>query len=92
MENHAQLATPSRTPALGSLLLIARDIKLAHSVFALPFAVLAAFMVAPRIESGGIDWVGMAGLLALVLVCMVAASLLISGDQPPVNELDTLSG
>ena len=73
MENHAQLATPSRTPALGSLLLIARDIKLAHSVFALPFAVLAAFMVAPRVESGGIDWAGMAGLLALVLVCMGAA-------------------
>ncbi|NRA57927.1 MAG: 4-hydroxybenzoate octaprenyltransferase [Phycisphaerales bacterium] len=73
MENHAQLATPSRTPALGSLLLIARDIKLAHSVFALPFAVLAAFMIAPRVESGGIDWAGMAGLLALVLVCMVAA-------------------
>ncbi|MGD1917014.1 MAG: 4-hydroxybenzoate octaprenyltransferase [Phycisphaerales bacterium] len=73
MEDHAQLATPSRTPALGSLLLIARDIKLAHSVFALPFAVLAAFMVAPRVESGGIDWAGMAGLLALVLVCMVAA-------------------
>ena len=73
MENHAQLATPRRTPALGSLLLIARDIKLAHSVFALPFAVLAAFMIAPRVESGGIDWAGMAGLLALVLVCMVAA-------------------
>jgi len=53
--------------------LIARDIKLAHSVFALPFAVLGAFVVAPRIEAGGIDWPRMAGLLTLVLVCMVAA-------------------
>ncbi len=66
MSSHAQ-STP------GALTLIARDIKLAHSVFALPFAVLAAFMVAPRVSTGGIDWVRMAGLLALVLVCMVAA-------------------
>jgi 4-hydroxybenzoate polyprenyltransferase len=55
------------------LTLIARDIKLAHSVFALPFAVLAAFMVAPRAATGGLDWPRVAGLLALVLVCMVAA-------------------
>lgn len=53
--------------------LLARDIKLAHSVFALPFAVLAAFMVAPRATTGEIDWRAMAGGLALVLVCMVAA-------------------
>lgn len=56
-----------------AITLIARDIKLAHSVFALPFAVLGAFMVAPRVEAGGIDWPRMAGLLALVLACMVAA-------------------
>lgn len=66
MSSHAQ-------PTPGALTLIARDIKLAHSVFALPFAVLAAFMVAPRVATGGIDWPRMAGLLALVLVCMVAA-------------------
>lgn len=66
MSSHAQ-ATP------GALTLIARDIKLAHSVFALPFAVLAAFMVAPRTATGGVDWSSMAGLLTLVLVCMVAA-------------------
>lgn len=66
MSSHAQ-------PTPGALTLIARDIKLAHSVFALPFAVLAAFMVAPRTETGVIDWPSMAGLLALVLVCMVAA-------------------
>lgn len=66
MSSHAQ-------PAPGALTLIARDIKLAHSVFALPFAILAAFMVAPRTPAGGLDWARMAGLLALVLVCMVAA-------------------
>lgn len=64
---HAAQPTPS------AITLIARDIKLAHSVFALPFAVLGAFMVAPRMEAGGIDWPRMAGLLVLVLVCMVAA-------------------
>lgn len=66
MSSHAQ-------PAPGALTLIARDIKLAHSVFALPFAILAAFMVAPRTPQGGLDWARMASLLALVLVCMVAA-------------------
>ncbi|MFI4917508.1 MAG: 4-hydroxybenzoate octaprenyltransferase [Phycisphaerales bacterium JB060] len=66
MSIHAQTAP-------GALTLIARDIKLAHSVFALPFAILAAFMVAPRTPQGGLDWARLAGLLALVLVCMVAA-------------------
>lgn len=69
MTLHAQTVRP----APGAIALIARDIKLAHSVFALPFAVLGAFMVAPRVGSGGVDWPRMAGLLALVLVCMVAA-------------------
>ena len=71
MSSHAQpagRATPMATAAI-----IAKDIKLAHSVFALPFAVLAAFMVAPRTAAGGIDWSRMAGLMALVLICMVAA-------------------
>jgi 4-hydroxybenzoate polyprenyltransferase len=69
MTTQAQAAPP----APSAITLIARDIKLAHSVFALPFAVLGAFMVAPRLASGGIDWPRMAGLLTLVLVCMVAA-------------------
>lgn len=63
-------ASPSFFEAVS---LIGKDIKLAHSVFALPFALLAAFMVAPRSSGGSIDWGTMAGLLALVLVCMVAA-------------------
>lgn len=72
MTTHAEPA--ARTQSLISVAgIIARDIKLAHSVFALPFAVLAAFMVAPRLPAGDIHWAAMAGLLALVLVCMVAA-------------------
>ena len=47
---------------------LSRDIKLSHTVFALPFALLAAFIAArgwPR-----------AGQVVLVLVCMVAARTL----------------
>ncbi len=49
--------------------LAVRDIKLAHSVFALPFAVLGAFLatVAP------IEWARLGGQLALVVLCMVLA-------------------
>ena len=73
MDANAPPAQPRTPTTLGAAALVARDIKLAHSVFALPFAVLAAFMVAPRSDSGGILWASMAGLLALVVVCMVAA-------------------
>ena len=60
-------------PGWGAKLrLVGADIKLAHSVFALPFALLAAFMVAPRDERV-IDWATFAGMLALVVVCMVCA-------------------
>lgn len=53
-----------------------RDIKLAHSVFALPFAVLAAFLVAPfhgDAPEHGIRWGAFGGMLVLVVVCMVFA-------------------
>lgn len=63
-------ARPALLPRLG---LAMRDIKLAHSVFALPFAVLGAFMVAPRGGAGGIRWATFAGLLTLVVVCMFFA-------------------
>jgi 4-hydroxybenzoate polyprenyltransferase len=43
----------------------ARDIKLSHSVFALPFALLSTFLAA----KGWPHW----GQLALILVCMVTA-------------------
>jgi 4-hydroxybenzoate polyprenyltransferase len=56
--------------ALARLRIIAGDIKLAHSVFALPFAVLGAFLARTT------EWPGngaFAGMLALVVVCMVCA-------------------
>lgn len=48
---------------------VASDIKLAHSVFAMPFALLAAF--AARDASD--PWSRFLGQLGLVVVCMVAA-------------------
>jgi 4-hydroxybenzoate polyprenyltransferase len=66
-------ATPGPAPAptgvLAKLALAARDIKLAHSVFALPFALLAAMMAHPAAE----PWGQFAGKLALVVLCMIAA-------------------
>ncbi|MEM9373444.1 MAG: 4-hydroxybenzoate octaprenyltransferase, partial [Planctomycetota bacterium] len=50
-----------------------RDIKLAHSVFALPFAVLAAFLTAPRGDGGLIRWGAFAGMLGLIVACMFFA-------------------
>ncbi len=51
---------------------MAADIKLQHSVFAMPFAVLAAFMAAaPR--GAGIDWSRFGGQLTLVVLAMIFA-------------------
>lgn len=48
---------------------VASDIKLAHSVFALPFAVLAVFLaIAPEEPAGHL-----AGKLAIVITCMIFA-------------------
>ncbi|MCC6661790.1 MAG: 4-hydroxybenzoate octaprenyltransferase [Phycisphaerales bacterium] len=60
------------SPSVGWLASIrhaAADIKLAHSVFAMPFAVLGAFLA--RDEAAG--WGRFAGQLALVVACMVLA-------------------
>lgn len=54
---------------LAKLRAAAADIKLAHSVFALPFAILAGFLARP--VAGG--WARFAGQIALVAACMVAA-------------------
>lgn len=62
-------ASPTTPSPIGRLALAARDIKLAHSVFALPFALLAAFLARP---ADGL-WPRFAAQLALVVVCMVAA-------------------
>lgn len=52
------------------------DIKLAHSVFAMPFAILGAFLVAPYrgdAPAHGIDWATLGKMLVLVVLCMVFA-------------------
>src|SRR6185295_7928289 len=57
--------------------LMAADIKLAHSVFALPFAVFAAFLAGPRPGAdpapGVKEWGAFGVKLGLVVVCMVLA-------------------
>ncbi len=67
--------THATRPGVGaSLRLAALDIKLAHSVFALPFAVLGAFMARPaRSEGAGPSWGIFGAQLALVVACMVLA-------------------
>lgn len=50
------------------LVLVARDIKLSHSVFALPFALLATFLAA-----GSAGRLPGAATLALIVLCMVLA-------------------
>ncbi|MFG0247119.1 MAG: UbiA-like polyprenyltransferase [Phycisphaerales bacterium JB052] len=67
---------PSPSSTLAKLLIAMGDIKLAHSVFAMPFAILGAFLVAPRTGEGPaqpIDWTTMGKMLVLVVVCMVFA-------------------
>jgi 4-hydroxybenzoate polyprenyltransferase len=67
-------SAPTQSPLAGppsgiaKLSLFARDIKISHTVFALPWAVLSAFLAAE--ETGqGIT----AGKLLLILACMVTA-------------------
>lgn len=54
---------------MARLRLAAADIKLAHSVFAMPFALLAAFLARPAQQSAG----RFAAQVVLVVLCMVAA-------------------
>ncbi len=49
--------------------LFARDIKISHTVFAMPFALLSTFLAAKQKWNGLPKW----GQLGLILVCMVAA-------------------
>ncbi len=56
------------TPLSQRLLAVARDIKLSHSVFALPFALLATFLAAAT-QGRTPSWVE----LLLIVVCMVLA-------------------
>lgn len=59
----------ARPPALPAL---AADIKLSHTVFALPYALLASFM-ARSADDGGSSWVSFVFKLVIVVGCMVAA-------------------
>ncbi len=60
-------SAPARSGA--ALADLARDIKLSHSVFAMPFALLAAFMARPADGA----WPAFAIQMVLIVACMVAA-------------------
>lgn len=62
-------ALPGPTSFAARLALALRDIKLSHSVFALPFALLAAFAARPE----SMPWPRFALVLVPVLACMVLA-------------------
>jgi 4-hydroxybenzoate polyprenyltransferase len=63
---------------------LAKDIKLSHTLFALPFALLAAFLAAN-------GWPG-AGKLLLILLCMVTArTVAMSMNRLIDAELDSLN-
>lgn len=69
---------PPAAPGVHALGLALRDIKIAHSVFALPFAVLGACLATPALASPppadrAAAWRTFAGQLLLVIVCMVFA-------------------
>jgi len=63
-------ASPSPLTAFRT---IAADIKIAHSVFALPFAILAAFMAAAPAGAQSIVWSRFGGQLVLIVLAMVFA-------------------
>ena len=64
-------AAVSKSP-FATARIVASDIKLAHSVFAMPFAILAAVMAA-RPGEAAIDWRKFVGQLALIVAAMVLA-------------------
>lgn len=71
------LASPAETQPspgwLSSLRLAAADIKIAHSVFALPFAILGAFLATPYLRGTPLHWPSLAGQLTLIVLCMIFA-------------------
>ena len=64
-DSHTPSDGANRKSAISSLSAFADDIKLHHSVFALPFALLSTFLAAGGMPNGG--------MLLLILVCMVTA-------------------
>jgi 4-hydroxybenzoate polyprenyltransferase len=78
MPNSSATLTAEHPGLPARLALALRDIKIAHSVFALPFAIFAAFLATPALASGAAGdrtdlWKRFALQLALVVACMVAA-------------------
>ncbi len=68
--------SPTQLPLTRRITLALSDIKLAHSVFALPFAILGAFLVAPYTSDGSqhtINWTAFLGMLPLIILCMIFA-------------------
>ncbi len=63
------------SPSLNGVRLAFSDIRLAHSVFALPFAVLGAFLASPAFRPDPVPGhaARFAAQLALIVLCMVAA-------------------
>ncbi|HRQ74895.1 MAG TPA: UbiA-like polyprenyltransferase [Phycisphaerales bacterium] len=66
-----QVVQSTSQPPAGALAAIASDIKLSHSVFAMPFALLAAFMAASG--GGNIEWGRFGGQLTLIVLAMIFA-------------------
>ena len=65
-----EVVLTSKPETLSSrLAFFARDIKLSHTIFAMPFALLSTFLAAHQRWHGLPRW----GQLALILICMVAA-------------------
>lgn len=61
-------ASPPTPPITRQLVAVARDIKLSHTIFALPFALLATFLAA-----GLVQRLPSLGEFGLILLCMVLA-------------------
>lgn len=67
------MTAATAAPPLESIRIMAADIKLAHSVFAMPFALLAAFMAAGGTPPVAIDWARFGGQLGLIVLAMFFA-------------------
>ncbi len=73
---HANTSEPNTLSITQRTMIAMGDIKLAHSIFAMPFAILGAFLVAPYLGDApdhGIDWSRFAGMLGIIVACMILA-------------------